>query len=996
MRYRILGPLSVTVDGRDVAITAGRDRIVLVMLLLHAGRVLGIGTLADAVWGAGPPTTARGQLQTCVSRLRRSLPVDAIRSDPAGYSLDPGAGELDATEFTRLVAEARESQDPALYRRALDLWRGDAAAGVDAHGVRLAAAVLDQQHVAALEAWAELEIAAGRERELVGELSAAVDRFPLREGLSGRLMQALHRSGRPADALAEYRRLRTALRDELGLDPGRELQDLHAAMLTGTITAAPPRPAPPSRVRCLPRTVQDFTGRVEVMRRLAAAVDEADTGSSRVVVIDGMAGSGKTTLALHAAALLGDRYPDAHLFVDLHGHDAEQPLEPAAALLVLLGQLGVEAERIPPGLVERVGLWRTELARRRALVLFDNAASSAQLADLLPATPGSLAVVTGRRRLLGLDGVHPESLSVLNADEGLTLLARMAGARVWAEPEAAAEVVRRCGGLPLALRLAGARLAHRPGWRVADLVRRLGESVLPELAAEQRSVASAFAVSYRQLPEPTSDVFRLLGLIPGSDFDLLAVAALTDRSLDEVRDALDDLVDVHLIDEPESGVYRFHDLLREYAAALAAEMAPEARTEALGRLFDFQLHAAVAANLEAYRGAVIRDVGLGAPARPDLLAAVTDPFARLERERAAMAAYVDAAAAVPELSRYAWQLPRAAWRHLFNRVYIDDVQDLHERALRVLERDGDLAATATMLNYLASAHYRRGAMDEAVRLQEQCIAIRRKVGTPEDISRAMINLGVIYHEMGQWARSNELAFEVRRLSVARHGRDEFNTLAHNFQRLGKYREALRYHRLRLIGQLDVGDPTRLGDTLMNIAVVKYRLGAIGLAAAQRQVRVALAVTRRAGLPHWEANVRNQLALLLAAGGQLEQAIDEHRQAVLMAEQLHSREQISRLCHGFGTTLLRAGNVLAARAMFERALAQAERARLRWQIALAQAGLGECLIAEDPDEARRLLTRARATLADLDSPNRHDVDRTLALLGGTDHLRSSAVGETMEQ
>ncbi|WP_249999617.1 AfsR/SARP family transcriptional regulator [Actinoplanes sp. M2I2] len=994
MRYRILGPLSVTVDGHDVAITAGRDRVVLAMLLLHPGRVLGVGTLVDAVWGAEPPATARGQLQTCVSRLRRSLPADAIRSDPAGYCLTPGPGELDAAEFTRLVAEARARPDPALYRRALDLWRGDAAAGIDAHGVRLAAAVLDQQHVAVLQSWAELELAAGHERDLAGELSAAVDRFPLQEKLSGQLMRALSRSGRQGDALAEYRRIRSALRDELGLDPGRELQELHAALLTGAAAAPAEQPAPLPRIRCLPRTVGDFTGRVDVVRRLVAAIDEAGAAGPVVAVIDGMAGSGKTTLALHVAALLGDRHPDAHLFVDLHGHDAEQPLDPAAALLVLLGQLGVDAERIPPGLVDRVGLWRTELAGRRALVLFDNAASSAQLADLLPTGPGSLALVTGRRRLLGLDGVHPESLAVLNPDEGLTLLARIVGPRVWAEPEAGAEVVRRCGCLPLAIRLAGARLAHRPRWRVADLVRRLGESVLPELAAEDRSVASAFAVSYRQLPPAVSRVFRLLGLMPGTEFDALAVAALSGLSPDEALDAVDDLVDTHLLEEPEPGVYRLHDLLREYAAVLAAESTPEERHAALRGLFDFQVHAAVAANLPAYRGAVVRDIGGQPPLRPELVAAVIDPFARLGRERPALAAYVDAAATVPELAGYAWRLPRAAWRHLFNLGYLDEVQALHERALAVVERDGDQPAVATMLNYLASVHFRRGRMDEAIRLMERCVALRRKVGSREDVARALINLAVVQHETGRWAKSNELAFEVRRLSVARHGRDELNTLAHNFQRLGDYRQALRYHRLRLIGQLGLGDPVRVGDSLINIALIKHQLGAISPAVAQRQARVALAWTRRTNFPHWEANALHQLALFLAADGRLGDAIAEHQQAVAIADRLHNREQISRLCHGFGSTLLLAGNAPAARAMFERALAFAEQARLPWQTALAWAGLGECSITEDPDTARKLLTRARAALADLGAPERHDVDKLLAVIGGADHLQSGAVGETM--
>ncbi|MBM2617266.1 tetratricopeptide repeat protein [Actinoplanes sp. LDG1-06] len=991
MRYRILGPLSVTVDGQDVAITAGRDRIVLAMLLLHAGRVLGVGTLAEAVWGAEPPATARGQLQTCVSRLRRSLPAGAIRSDPAGYCLGPGPGELDAAEFTRLVADARENNDPALYRRALDLWRGDAAAGLDSHGVRLAAAVLDQQHVAALEGWAELEIAAGRDRDLIGELVTAVDRFPLREKLSGQLMRALHRSGRQADALGEYQRVRSALRDELGLDPGRELQELHTAMLSGALS----EPARPAQVRCLPRTVGDFTGRVEVVRRLVAAIDGSDTAGPVVAVIDGMAGSGKTTLALHVATLLGDRYPDAHLFVDLQGHSDGRPVEPAAALLVLLRQLGVEAERIPPGLVDRVGLWRTELARRRTLVLFDNAASSAQLADLLPTAPGSLALITGRRRLLGLDGVHPESLPLLSPDEAVTLLARIAGPRVWADPDGAAEVARRCGCLPLALRLAGARLAHRPRWQVADLVRRLGDSALPELAAEDRSVASAFAVSYRQLPEATQRVFRLLGVGPASEFDAFTVAALGGLPLEDAREILDDLVDVHLVEEPEPEVYRLHDLLREFAAALGSEIAPGERVTALRGLLDQQLHAAAATNLPAYRAVLDRDIGAPEPLRPDLVEALTDPVARLERERTSLGQYVDAAATVPELSRYAWQLPRAAWRHLFTGGYLDDVFALQSQARSVIEASGDRAATATVLNYLASVHYRRGEMDEAVRLLEQCIALREELGDRDAVAMSMVNLAGVHHVAGRWARSLEVALAVRRMFTPRTGRDELNAIALGYQRLGRYPESLRYHRLRLLMQLEVGDPTRIGDALASIAVVKQRMGKVTIGAARRQVGVALRAMQKANYPYGEAENHNELALLLAAEGRLTEAVASHRAAIDRAAMVHDPTQESRLWHGFGTTLRLTGDDAQARTAFERALLLARQSRLPYPIALAQAGLGDCLLGDDPQEARRLLEQARATLAGLEAPELRDVEKSLVALGGTDHLHSGAGGETME-
>ena len=1006
MRYRILGPLSVIVDGRSDAITAGRDRVVLAMLLLHTSRAVSAGELTDAVWGADPPSTARGQLQTCVSRLRRVLPPGAIRTDPGGYRIGLDPSDLDVTVFDRLIAEARRAADPQdarrAYRTALDLSRGPVLAELDSAAVRQAAAMLDERVAVAVEDWADLAIATGRARELVGVLLEAVERHPLRERLRGQLMTALSQAGRPADALAEFRRARRVLRDELGIEPGRELQELHAAMLAGRppVPAVKAAGAPASAgtagapVRCLPRTVGDFTGRQELVRRLVAAIGSADGSGPVVAVLDGMAGSGKTTLALHVAALLGDRYPDAHLFVDLLGHSTEQPLDPAAALLVLLRQLGVDAERIPPELVDRVGLWRTEIARRRVLVLLDNAASSAQLADLLPTSPGSLALVTGRRRLLGLDGVHPESLSVLPTGEAVELLTRIAGDRMRAEPAAAVEVARRCGGLPLALRLAGARLAHRPHWRVGDLVRRLGDSALPELAAEDRSVADAFAVSYRQLAAPAQRVFRLLGVCPGAEFDTLSVAALTGLSRDRAQDALDDLVDVHLLEEPEPEAYRLHDLLREFAIALAAEVPSEERTESLRQLLDQQLHAAAATNLPAYREVLDRDLGGPTPLRPDLVAALTDPAARLERERTSLAGYVEAAAAVPELSHYAWQLPRASWRYLFKRSYLDDVYALLTRARAVVERGGDPAATATVLNYLASVHFRRSEMDEAARMVQQCIAIRRDLGDLGAVARAMANLAALHFEAGRWAEGIEVAAEARRLFPPLAGRDEINVMASGHHRLGRYSEALWFYRLRLFLQQENRDLVRIADSLLNITSIKYRIGVITAATAHRRMRTALRIIERANFPNNEAEAHHEIGQFLVAEGRMSEAVASHRRAVAVTERLYDLAQQSRLCSALGTALRLSGDTGGAHAMFERALHLARRVRLPYPIALAEAGLGSVLMADDPAEAGRLLGRARAVLAALEVPEVNDVEKLLAELGGEDHLRAGASGETI--
>ena len=590
MRFRILGPLHVSDGLAEAAITAGRDRVVLAMLLLHTGRIVGVEELIDAVWDGSPPITARGQLQTCVSRLRRALPRAAILTDPAGYGIEAGADDLDATAFARLLAQGRArliaDRDGARqrFRQALDLWYGPALAGIDSGAVRQAAAILDEQHAVAIEDWVDLELAAGRDRDLVAELTGLVERFPLRERLRGQLMLTLYRVGRQADALAEYRRMRRVLHQELGVEPGAELQELHRRILTGDVAGVAPAasaPAPgaaqpsPAPIRALPRAVGDFTGRSGLLAALRAEIGSAAPGPL-VRVIDGMAGIGKTALAVHLAGLVGGCYPDAHLFIDLHGHSDRAAAEPAGALLKLLRQLGLATDQIPAGVEDRVALWRSELAGRRALVLLDNAASSAQVLPLLPGLGDSLVLITSRRRLSGLDGVRPESVPVLDEAEAIALFARIVGERAEAEPEAAREVVRRCGLLPLAIRLAGARLAHRPRWRVADLLRRLGEAALPELVAEDRTVLSAFALSYAQLPADLQRLFGLLGLSPGERFTAPDAAALAGLELDKTEEQLDALVDVHLVEEPEPGLFRLHDLLREYAASLVAADEPRA------------------------------------------------------------------------------------------------------------------------------------------------------------------------------------------------------------------------------------------------------------------------------------------------------------------------------------------------------------------------------------------------------------------------------------
>lgn len=987
MRFGILGPLLVSGDG--ATITAGRDRTVLAMLLLHAGRVVPVAELIDAVWGGRSPATARGQLHTCVSRLRRALAGaagasagadDPIRTEPAGYRCEPRLDELDAWVFERLVTQARSAvaaNDWPLarerFRDALRLWRGPALAGITSPAVRRAVAQLEEGRLLAIEECAEVELRLGLARELTAELTDLVVEHPLRERLREQLMRALHQSGRVADALASYREGREVLSAELGVEPGPHLRDLHRQLLADGVpgdASGPPTgeavsddPGELEPARCLPRTVEDFTGRRDAVRRMVAAVRDAQ-GASAVHVIDGMAGSGKTTLALHVANQVADHYPDAQLFVDLHGHSDRNPVEPAAALTTLLRQLGVPGEAIPNELDERIALWRQELATRRAVVVLDNAASTGQVTPLLPAAPHCLTLITSRRRLLGLDGVRPESLRLLTLDEGRDLLAGVVGPRVHGEPEAVAAVVRRCGHLPLAIRLAGARLARRPGWRVSDLAERLrlDETVLAELAAERRSVASAFRLSYDHLPAPAQRMFKLLALHPGERFDAPAAAALAGLPLGETRDLLDDLVDRHLLEEPTVGRYRFHDLVRAYAADLVATLPATERGVAVVELLDYYLHAALAATAPLESPTTLADRTPGEPRRPDLIRiAPTAALRWLETERSNLAAVVELAAG-QQRDGYAWQLARALWRFLYQRCYTDDLLRTHQLGLASAQRLGDERAIAVMRGFLASGYHRVGQYQTAIGHLEPALAAYHRAGDRNGVARTLMNLCQPYLHLGQFDAAQ--AHALRALRLARRMQD-MNLLCHCAASLAdislhteRFEVALLWSRrhLQLARQLDI--PAHLGTALSNLGAARTRLGQFR--PAYRVLRAALALTRRTANRYGESEVLHDLGVVLAGLDRPAEAVAMHRAALANLPAGGDRPRMVEFRNSLAAALHRAGETDAALRVYREVLAAGTVTRYPLQRARALDGIARCLVDRDRPRARQYWEQAAAT------------------------------------
>lgn len=601
------------------------------MLLLSANNAVSFDRLLEAVYGEQLPPTARSQLQASISTLRRMFTgsdgAADIVTQTYGYVLRVESSQLDALRFAELLraaCHAREmnQREAAIdrYREALRLWTAPALVDLDSQLVRAAATRLDDRRFTAHEDLIELELESGRHHEVLGELSELLARFPLRERLHGQLILALYRCGRPARALDAYQRARDTLIEQLGIEPSPRLQQLQRAILNSDpsldLEAGPPllRLAAPPSVNLLPTDIGDFTGRSaevgQIRRHLTGAAAGGSSPAVPVAVITGKPGVGKTSIAVHAAHGITDQFPGGHLFADLRGRTTH-PVSPRQVLEHFLRLLGVPGSRVPADLDRRVEVYRNVLAERRMLVVLDDAADEHQACPLLPGTGRSAVIITSRRWLTGLPAaVHVEA-DIFDRDTSVELLAGIVGAaRVRAEPGEAARVATYCGNLPLALRIAGARLSARPHWSVRQLAERLADERhrLDELRHGSMGVRPGISMSYNGARAEARRVFRLLALLDQPSFAGWQGAALANQPVREAEDLLDDLVGAQLIEVtcPGAGAhtrYRFHDLTRVFARErLAAEEPSTERKAALERALGALLHLAEQASRRHYGG----------------------------------------------------------------------------------------------------------------------------------------------------------------------------------------------------------------------------------------------------------------------------------------------------------------------------------------------------------------------------------------------------------
>lgn len=979
MRFEVLGTVRVVVDGHVVEPISAFRRRLLAIMLVRANRPVAVDALIDALWDDDVPQRPANSLQVHVHRLRGVLDRPArLRAVPGGYQLDVGPDELDATIFGDLHSTARTAAadgdlDAAVagYRSALGLWRGAPYDGVDDTPLVAGdARRLSEARMIAYEELYDTELRAGRAPEIVPELSELSARYPLRERLVGLLMLAQYRSGRRSRAELTYRATQQRLLRDLRTGPGRELRELYDAIRAEdpALDLEPPQrsaPTPSSastpsrapRPAQLPPAPGGFRGRDAELGDLATYLDG-------LVVVTGMAGVGKTGLAVHHAHQVADRYGDGQLYLDLRGHATGPAIEPREALGHLLRGLGTDV--VPDSLADATAEFRTRIAGRKMIVLLDNAATTDQVRPLLPATSSCLTLVTSRNSLSGLiarEGARRIRLGTLGTADAVSLLGELLDdKRLAAEPDTAAELVDACGRLPLAVRIAAAQLADEPHRSLADYLAVLRERGLAVLALDDdqdSAVAAAFELSYHHLTPDVRRLFRLAGLVPGLDFTADALAALGALPVADARGAVRALAAAHLLEEHAAGRYRFHDLVRDYARQLAeADESPEDRAAALDRLYTWYY----LGKEEAAGYLISLRLQAPCPPLPDVprveLADAAAAVAWLKAEFPNVMAAVRACA-VDGPVHWCWHLTVGVIADMDRHGYTNDVLAALDLVLEVARTAGDQHAIALVLGEI-SALWSVTGRSMSGELIDEMIAAGERSGAAEVHGHVLYSAGVVH------VRSNDTATGLEYLSRARDLQERagdtvgltLTFLHHGNVTLGQgdLHGALRaYERMLEIS----GDrtPSLSVAGLLNLCHTRITIGQVDgmeelFDQGMRLVELLRDEGRRSVLEYikgaWyrdSGRVDEGIALLTAAMRRAEE-LDHLRVRV------HSLNELG-FCH------LQRHDPTAAREAFEQVLAATDSELLREYRAHAVRGLALVELTESPALAE---TRAREAIA----------------------------------
>ncbi|MEU7649514.1 AfsR/SARP family transcriptional regulator [Streptomyces huasconensis] len=975
LRFQVLGPVRAWRDGRQLKLGSPQQRATLAVLLLRDGRPVSASELVDALWGEEPPPRAVGTLRTYVSRLRALLEPDRRAREPArllvsagdGYALRVARTALDACELEDRVAAARRASAAGRHAEAheeltaaLALSDGAPLAGLPGPYAGRQRDRLTELSVTAQEELLACALALGRYEETTGPLRVFAAEHPLRERAQALLMLALHRCGRQADAVAVYETARRTLATELGVGPGPELTGLYETLRGGggplpTAAGAPrppfhtppprpvdtprrpapaPLPAPPIPAvhapAQLPSTVPDFAGREAEVDLLTDTLRGAVTGSAMAVAtLTGLGGVGKTALAVHVAHALRDDFPDGQLYVDLRGADPAPGVDSGSALTGFLRALGVAESAVPDGLDQQTALYRSLLAGRRVLVLLDNVRDTAQVRPLLPGTPGCAVLVTSRSRTITLPGARLVDVETMDEREALGLLAAMIGGdRVAAEPAAARELVATCGGLPLAVRIAAARLAARPGRAVADLAARLRDEHrrLDELRVDDLGVEATFRLGYEALDADLARAFRMVSLCYMPSFCRGAAGALLDLPDEEAEAAVERLVDAGLMELHGEDRYRFHDLVRLFARRRCEHReSPRERADARLRFLDYVLATVVTAVRHLKPHSVLpallhrpaspgKDLPDEAAARDWLVVAHTRLYAAAENALRHIPDTADDDGGAPSGLRPTVDL-LTAWSHLLvGTARHRDLEPLAELALETARRHGDDLAAARALRLLGAPHYGTETYGRAERALRESLRLAAAAGDPLVGAEGSHELGIVLMGTGR----PEAALEQLRLAYARFGAlgghsDRIRVLSHMARvhvSLGRRAEADT-------ALTEAVRQARQSGGTSTLAHVLYQAGCALLAAgraaeAADRLHEARRLHARACDPRWEALCWARLAACELELGRPGKAM-ECADAALAAE----GELGDAFCHALA---------MAARGRAHLALGDLDRAR----------------------------------------------------------------------
>lgn len=888
LKVGVLGPLLVEAGGVRLAVGSRRQAL-LGLLALSNGAPVPRDAIVHALWGGDSPANAVDLLLTDVSRARRRL-VEAGVGDGAltathgGYQLR--ADQLDSQAFRDLVAQARRERAAGdlaksceSFAAAMRLWRGDVLADLQGlvRGHPEVESLAAERREVVLE-YAEVATDLGRHDEVVPLVRIVAAKDPLDERVHAALVIALAGNGQRDAALRVYEDVRERLLEELGADPGSELESAHRQVLRHEIARA--EPASVSAHAQLPPDIADFTGRESEIEMLRRRVSAQDGGATAVVIsaIEGMGGVGKTRLGVHVAQqlLAAGRCQDTQLYVDLRGHAEQPPADPSAVLASFLRLLGVPRDQIPRDIDGRAALYRDRLYDKDALVLLDNAADDDQVTPLVPAGPRNLVLITSRRTL-ALDGAYALSLDAFTVPEAESLLAHTVGTRrLEAERTHVRDVIELCGRLPLAVALAARRMQARPRWRFADLAERLRRSDdrIDELGVGGTRLHAVFDLSYQALDDVTQRTFRVLGLYPGQEFAADSVAALGALSRDSARRLLESLVDEHLLAVTSGDRYRMHDLLRDYSLRLAKrEETDDERCAAFARLLNHYTHACDAARKKLVPYDKDR-ITLAGPL-PDTVRAYTDgesAFRWFDAERPAIVEAINQAYRRGHL-RAAWQLA-VMLRNYFERTSSwDEWLSTGETGLAAAREAEDRDGEALLLNHLGVAYGQMGQPDQAERLIVESLGLHRTIGDKEGEALCLNNLGIAVAMLGRYDDALDTLRQALAITEA-IGMPPFEaTVLGNLGQacadLGRYEEAIRHLRPALAIRRSVGD-------IVGVALTMHSLGEAELAVGRADQAVSW--LRQASELHREAHCRVFEANALDALGSALRAIGKENEA----------------------------------------------------------------------------------------------------------------------